>query len=394
MSTERSHFLESMLLLPRLLRHVGLPASPERSMDFARALTLIDLGSREEVYFAARGLLVSRREHIDLFTAVFNQFWKALATGALHRDEAVRRARPRRKPLPASILTLMGAMAGEHDEERDVVDRSGTFSETEVLQQKAFAEMSPDELEAIHRLIQEMRWDLSRRVTRRRASDGRGDRLHLSSVMRTAAKYGGVPLQLAWQRRKIKQRPIVLLADMSGSMETYARLILQFFYSVSHSFRDIECFVFGTRLTRITPHLKIKNVDLAIDKAAREVFDWTGGTRIGECLQAFNQRWSRRVLGRGAVVMIVSDGWERGDVAVLKREMRALQLRCHRLIWLNPLLGDEAYEPLVEGMAAAIPFIDDFLPVHNLQSLETLSEHLASIGRRPAGHRWSASRGC
>jgi hypothetical protein len=390
MPTESSHFLENVLLLPRLLRRVGLPASPQRSMDFARALALVDLQSREQVYFAARGLLVTRREHLDLFTTVFNRFWKAVTAGSLHGEAVTPRTRTRPRSVPVSILTLMGEKPGEHEEERDVFDRSATYSETEVLQQKAFAEMSEAELEAIHRLIREMRWDLTRRVTRRRVPDRRGDRLHLSRVLRAAAKHGGVPVQLAWRRRKIKQRPIVLIADMSGSMEKHSRLILQLFYSVSHSLRDIECFVFGTRLSRITPHLRIKNVDLAVDRAAREVFDWAGGTRIGESLCTFNRHWSRRVLGRGAVVIIVSDGWERGDVSVLRREMSALQRRCHRLIWLNPLLGGERYAPLVEGMTAAIPYVDDFLPIRNLQSLEALSEHLASVGRRPSGRRGTA----
>jgi uncharacterized protein with von Willebrand factor type A (vWA) domain len=177
----------------------------------------------------------------------------------------------------------------------------------------------------------------------------------------------------------VKERPFVLLADVSGSMDKYARLVLQFFYSVSHSLRHVECFVFGTRLTRITPQLKLKNIDRAIDEAAREVFDWAGGTRIGDSLKAFNQQWSRRVLRRGAVVLIISDGWERGDVSALTQEMRYLQHRCHRLIWLNPLSGRDTYRPTVEGMAAALPYVDDFLPIHNLQSLSELAQHLAKL---------------
>jgi uncharacterized protein with von Willebrand factor type A (vWA) domain len=164
-------------------------------------------------------------------------------------------------------------------------------------------------------------------------------------------------------------------------MEKYARLMLQFFYSVSHSLKDVESFVFGTRLTRITGQLKLKNIDRAIDDAAAEVIDWSGGTRIGESLHLFNQQWSRRVLRRGALVLIISDGWERGDVSLLEKEMRYLQHRCHRLIWLNPLLGRDNYKPLVEGMAAAVPYIDDFLPIHNLQSLTALAEHLAALGQ-------------
>jgi uncharacterized protein with von Willebrand factor type A (vWA) domain len=271
-------------------------------------------------------------------------------------------------------------MARAGDPEIDVTDKSETYSAVEVLQQKQFSEMTPEELDTIKKIIQVMQWQVSLRQTRRRVSDPRGKVLHLRRVMRSAAKHGGVAWNLSWQNRKIKQRPVVLIADISGSMERYSRLLLQFFYSVTHSLRDVESFVFGTRLSRLTAQLKLKNIDRAIEQTGHEVVDWSGGTRIGECLRSFNRQWSRRVVRRGAVVIIVSDGWERGDVSVLKQEMRYLKRRCHRLIWLNPLLGNQGYQPLVEGMAAALPYIDDFLPIHNLQSLRALSDHLAKLG--------------
>jgi uncharacterized protein with von Willebrand factor type A (vWA) domain len=217
------------------------------------------------------------------------------------------------------------------------------------------------------------------RRTRRKIASDSGDTLHMRRVMASAARHGGVPVLLAWQQRKIKQRPIILIADISGSMEKYSRLVLQFFYSMVQSLKNVECFVFGTRLTRITLPLKLKNIDRAVSDAAREVVDWAGGTRIGESLCTFNHKWSRRMLHRGAVVMIVSDGWERGEVEVLRDQMRYLQRRCHRLIWLNPLMGKATYQPVVEGIAAALPYIDDFLPIHNFQSLSTLAEHLAAL---------------
>lgn len=274
----------------------------------------------------------------------------------------------------------MAQKGASGDEEMEVGDKSGSYSATELLQQKAFAEMTGEELEAVKRLIQEMRWQASLRRSRRRTPDGRGDLLHLRQTLRTATRYAGVPLQLSWQSRKIKPRPLVVIADVSGSMEKYTRLLLQFCYSIVHSFRQVECFVFGTRLTRITRQLQVKNVDLAVDDAAREVLDWAGGTRIAASLQEFNRRWSRRVLRRGAVVLLISDGWDRGDTEALQREMRYLQHRCHRLIWLNPLLGREHYQPRVAGMAAALPYVDDFLPAHNFQSLAELAGHLGRIG--------------
>jgi hypothetical protein len=276
-------------------------------------------------------------------------------------------------------MALMAQKAGQQDIEEEVADKTGSFSPAELLQSKPFSAMTPEELDSIRQLIQEMRWRFSQRLTRRRIPDRRGRLLHMRRVMQSAVKYGGVPLNLSWQRRKVKPRPLVLIADISGSMEKYARLLLQFFYSVSHSFKDVECFLFGTRLTRITPQLKLKNIDLAIEEASHQVWDWAGGTRIGDSLHAFNQEWARRVLHRGAIVVIISDGWERGNTDTLRSALCHIQHRAHRLIWLNPLSGKASYEPTVEGMAAAMPYIDDFLPIHNLQSLADFSKHLASI---------------
>lgn len=379
-----SLFFENTVVFAQALRQAGLPVSLQQMADFDRALTLIDLGRREQVYYAARGLLLNRRENLRLFDLIFNRFWRVPpADSRLGRATAAGQPNHRpKKPQTFTIATLMAAKARPTDEEIEITDKSATFSSLEVLRRKDFSELTPEELDAVKRLIQQMQWQVSLRQTRRRVADPGGELLHLRQTLRTAAKYGGVPLGLAWQRKKIKQRALVLIADVSGSMEKYARLVLQFFYSVSHSLKNVECFVFGTRLTRITPQLRLKNIDRALDEAAREVADWSGGTRIGDSLKSFNQQWSRRVLRRGAVVVIISDGWERGDVAGLKREMRYLHHRCYRLIWLNPLLGKATYRPLVEGMAAALPFVDDFLPIHNLQSLAALAEHLGALGQR------------
>lgn len=383
-----SPFLQNILTFTHMLRQAGFPVSPQQNMDFARALTLVDIGSRDQVFHAARSLLVTRHEQMRLFETLFNQFWHRLAEGRPLPRKAPPAPRHKRRHQQFNIVTYMAAKARQADEEIELADKTQTYSHAELLQQKLFSEMSPEELETIKQVIQTMRWQVSLRRTRRRVPDKHGDVLRLRQVMRAAVRTGGVPLDLSWQSRKVKQRPFVLIADISGSMETYGRLMLQFFYSVSHSLKEVECFVFGTRLTRITPQLKLKNIDRAVTEAARDVVDWSGGTRIGESLRTFNRQWSRRVLRRGAIVLIVSDGWERGDVSVLRQEMRALQRRSHRLIWLNPLLGRQTYQPLVEGMAAALPFIDDFLPIHNLQSLTELSRHLARLGQhrsvRPA----------
>jgi uncharacterized protein with von Willebrand factor type A (vWA) domain len=289
--------------------------------------------------------------------------------------------RHKRRAQPFTIVTYMAHKARLGDPEIDIADKSGTASNLEVLQRKDFSLMTPEELDQIRRLMAGMRWRISLRATRRRVADRNGNQLHMRAVVRDAAQHGGMPLRLAWQRRKLKQRPFVIIADISGSMEKYSRLLLQFLYSVTHSLKHTECFVFGTRLTRITPQLKLRN----IDQAAHQVADWAGGTHIGASLHEFSRHWARRVLGRGAVVLIISDGWEQGDSALLARSLRFLRHRCHRLIWLNPLLGRSTYQPVVGGMQAALAHIDDFLPIHNFQSLAELARHLGGLEHRRRG---------
>jgi uncharacterized protein with von Willebrand factor type A (vWA) domain len=374
-------FLSNCLLFVRLLRAAGVPVGTDQALEFVGALEWIDIESREQVFFAARCLLVRRHEHLRLFETIFNIFWRRAAhPGAPRRRMPLAPRHPRRaEPM---LATLMAARARASSPEVDVADRSGAASAAELLQRKEFSQMTPEELEQIRRLMQRLRWRASLRVTRRRARHRDGEQLHMRAVLRSAARHGGVPLRLVWQRRKVKPRPLVLIADISGSMEKYARLLLQFLYGMAHSRPRVECFVFGTRLTRVTPQLRLRNIDRALDDASREVVDWAGGTRIGESLHTFNRRWARRVLGRGALVLLISDGWERGDPQLLARELRTLQGRCHRLIWLNPLLGRASYRPLVAGMRAALRYVDDFLPIHNFQSLAALELHLRALDAR------------
>lgn len=372
-------FLANSLLFVHTLRRAGIAVSLEQSISFIRALELINLAERSHVYHTARCLLVNRYEDLKLFDALFQQFWRVSGDdNGLYQRPRTKRP-PSRHEQPFTVATYAAYKARRFGEERELDDRTHSFSASEVLQCKGFAQMTPEELQSVHEAMQQMRWQVSLRTTRRRTPSPQGDMLDLRRVLRNAARHEGLSLRLTWQRQKVKQRPIVLLADISGSMEKYTRILLQFFYSVSHSLRTVECFVFGTRLTRITAPLKLKNIDRALDDASREVVDWAGGTRIGESLQAFNQQWSRRVLRRGALVIIISDGWERGNVTALRQEMRFLHHRCHRLIWLNPLSSQTTYRPTVEGMAAALPFIDDFLPIHNLHNLHELAVHLRSL---------------
>jgi uncharacterized protein len=377
---------DKAVLFARTLRHAGIPVSPEQASDFTRALEWIDLGRRHQLFHVARATLVTRREDLALFAELFDRFWG----GAPRRAEAQkappapRTAGAERRPVLASFLAQS---ARRGDPEVELVDRSGTASDLEVLMRKDFARMGEAELEAVRRLIATLDLSLAERTTRRRVADHAGPRLDSRRLLRRAARHAGAVLELPRARRKVRARPLVVIADVSGSMERYSRIALLFFHALSRRLAATESFVFGTRLTRITELVRLRDVDAALEAAAREVLDWAGGTRIGVSLAAFNRRWARRVLRRGAVVLIVSDGCERGETVTLARELRALRDRCHRLIWLNPRLGHERYQPLAAGMAAALPLVDDFLPIHDLRSLAQLAEHLRTLPRRRSARR-------
>jgi uncharacterized protein with von Willebrand factor type A (vWA) domain len=276
----------------------------------------------------------------------------------------------------------MAERAAERDPEVALPDERKAASALELLHTIDFAACTPDELHALSRAMRELRLDIAKRTSRRLIAARRGDRVDLAGVVRAAARYGGVPAVLARRRPKIKLRPLVVLADISGSMELYSRLVLQFLHWVAQRHRPTEVFVFGTRLTRITAPLALRDVDRALDRAARAIVDYAGGTRIADSLHEFNRRYARRLVRGGAVVLIISDGWETGDPAALGREVARIHARAHRLVWCNPLLEHEGYAPHVRGMAAALPHVDDFLPIHNLQALHQLADHLRRLPRR------------
>ncbi|MCB0105979.1 MAG: VWA domain-containing protein, partial [Caldilineaceae bacterium] len=261
----------------------------------------------------------------------------------------------------------------QNDSQETEEERLLTYSDRELLRQKDFARLDDAELVTVQRMMQGIQWQLEPRRTRRHVRARQGQLIDLRRTMRQTLRHGGEVMQFTYRERKTKRRPVVLICDISGSMERYSRVLLQFIYIVTSRLDRVESFVFSTRLTRITRQLQRRNIDDALREASAVVHDWAGGTRIGEAIRTFNYDWARRVLNQGAVVMIISDGWDRGDVQLLGREMDRLHRSCHRLIWLNPLLGAEDYQPLVRGIQAALPHIDDFLPVHNLASLEQLA---------------------
>jgi uncharacterized protein with von Willebrand factor type A (vWA) domain len=296
----------------------------------------------------------------------------------------------RRQPQPRTAPPPLSEQGDDPDPNRElnageqqpllIVTR--TYSDREVIRRKNFADLTGEEIEAVKKMMRALTLQRGERQTRR-LRPGRGQRPDLRRTLRQSHKTGGEVLTWATREPKFKPRPLILLADISGSMERYTRLLLHFIYGLAQArYQPVEAFVFSTRLTRITRQLQHKNIDQALGEVSEAVHDWAGGTRTGDSLKTFNFDWGRRVLGRGAIVLVISDGWDRGDPALLGQEMARLHRACHRLIWLNPLLGSAEYEPLTRGMQTALPHVDDFLPVHNLASLEDLAARLKKISQR------------
>ncbi len=394
----------------RFLWELGLDVGPGRVVEVAEALPLVNLGDREEFYTFLKVLLVSKHEQEAVFDLAFAYFWRA-SHGDGERDPAadtlLESARKGRLALPhsrtqqseraanarASLRVpeqrqrhpharLADARRRKRIEDDEAVDWTGSYSRVEVLRRKDFENFTFDELQEAKDLMSHTRWRLGERRTRRLRPARHGARLDLRRTLRLSLRTGGEPALLARRRPRRQPRPLVIICDISGSMSLYSRLLLHFVHTVSNGLANVETFVFGTRLTRITRQLARRDVDQAIRDVTSSVQDWSGGTRIGESLRTFNRVWARRVLGRGAVVLIISDGWDRGDVRVLREEMERLQRNCHRLMWLNPLLGQEDYRPVTAGMRTALPYIDDFLPANNLDSLLALGRALEAVDDR------------
>ncbi|RPJ24566.1 MAG: VWA domain-containing protein [Chloroflexi bacterium] len=353
-------------------------------MDLVSALDHIEIGRKSDFFYSARALLVHEREDLLLFDEAFELFWRKPAESwEVEWQGLTRRRRPSEPvvthPALKEAAPQTNDSASTSTESMTVVEVTRTYSNREILRHKNFAEMNTEESEAVKQMMAHLLWKVSERRTRRKRP-GKGHLIDLRRTLRRSLRSEGEIFRWSYREPKFKPRSLVVIADISGSMERYTRLLLHFIYGMKAALNQpVEAFVFSTRLTRITRPLQIRDLDLALKNVGQLVNDWAGGTRIGESLKTFNFEWGRRVLGRAAVVLIISDGWDRGDVELLKQEMSRLKRNCYRLIWLNPLLGAPDYEPLTRGIQAALPHIDHFLPVHNLASLEDLANRLAGL---------------
>ena len=415
----------------RILWEVGIDVGPRKMLDLAETLNYVDITNREDFYNTLKCSLLAKHEQEPVFDQMFLYYWyirdqqgkkKANTPGAAKRDDKHMRLPPSERKRLAEHLNspqeqrkeLRPEMreserrrradekTGDPDDDDTATPQGVAYSALEALRKKDFESFTWDEVQEAKRLMAEMRWHLGMRPTRRKRPSRRGSYPDMRRIVRRNLKYGAELLELTWRETKYKPRPLVIICDISGSMSLYSRLLLHFIHTISNGLLNVEAFVFGTRLTRITRQLKKRDVDDAVRDVSKNVQDWSGGTRIGDALHFFNQKWGRRVLGRGAVVLIISDGWDRGDASVLEVQMDRLQHSCHRLIWLNPLLGSPEYRPLTIGMKTALPYIDNFLPAHNLDSLIHLGNLLGTINdsrpsrstaaRRKAVAAWSKGK--
>ena len=363
----------------QLLRIMGIDVSVGQSLDLVRALEYTPITSRDDFYATARCTLISRHEDLAQFEAAFAFYWRTPSTDPTMLALPVLKTPPRNLRLPRAPRNT-GEGEGQNEQQEERINLNLAYSASETLRAKDFGSFSYDEVQAARELLRTLAWRIAPRRTRRTRPTRRGSRIDMRRMLRHNMRYGGEPLILPRKEVRTRQRPLVVLCDISGSMDRYSLILLQFVHTISDGLREVETFVFGTRLTRITRMLREQDIDDAVTNVSKHVTDWSGGTRIGDAIKEFNFVWARRVLHHGPVVLLISDGWDRGDSQLLSREMGRLQRSCHRLIWLNPLLGSANYQPLTQGMQAALPYVDDFLPVHNLNSLEQLGEKLSQVG--------------
>ena len=368
-----------MVTFGRVLREAGLEVGPGRLADALTAFDQVDVTRQDDVYWSLRTTLVARFEELDPFDRAFSAWF--LRSPVVPPTRL--RSTSRRQPPATPSGRADPVRAGSEHATPDPLEIG--WSATEALRRRDFASMTPEEFAQARALIRQLTAVRPQRRSRRLRPHPSGRELDLRRLVRRSLATGGEPIERRFRRRIDVPRKLVVLCDVSGSMEAYTRGLLLFLHAAVASGRGAEVFAFGTRLTRLTGALRTRDPEQALEAAAADVLDWASGTRIGASLKAFNDEWGRRALSRGAVVVIVSDGWERQDPALVGREMARLARAAYEVVWVSPLKGNVDYQPLAAGMRAALPYIDRFLPGHSIASLEDLAAALSAVDRRHAG---------
>ncbi|TMI99485.1 MAG: VWA domain-containing protein [Bacillati bacterium ANGP1] len=357
----------------RMLRGRGLPVGPKEAADALRALAAVDVSNRRECYLALRTVLTSRYDDLAVFDKVFWEFWNPPVPRGTGADQP-----------PPDLPALAGdgqtpALLSWLDEglQTQGEETIPAYSPVELLTQKDFSAFSDDELDEVSRLVVAIARRVAMRLSRRMRQVRRGHLLDLRRTIRHSLRRGGEIVELAHRKRRIQKTRVVLLADVSGSMDLYSRFLIQFIFALQHALGQVETLVFSTSLTRVTDALSESDLRAALAQVAHTVPDWSGGTKIGQSLRTFLTRYGDALLTPRTVAIVISDGWDTGDIDVLEEAMGELHARAGRVIWLNPLLGSPGYEPICQGMRVALPYVDVFASAHNLESLRRLERHLA-----------------
>ena len=377
-----SRLLDNLLYFGRLLRRAGIDVHPGRMIDVVEAIGHVNLAARDEVYHTCRTLLVHRPEQLAVFDLAFDKFWRQrlarMAPGGSLGTPPSASLDKLAAPTADELVARVGSIADSDETASSFENAVKTWSDRGGLAERDFAALSPTEIAEARQALARLVWNPGERRTRRWIR-GRGPRIDLRRAISESLRTGGDIVTLSRRARRIRPRPLVLLCDVSGSMEGYSRMLLHFAHAVSRRHQRVEAFLFSTELTRITRELRLPRPDDALSAVSRSVRNWSGGTRIGAAVKEFHQRWSRRALVGGPVVLIISDGWDCGEPTELRDQIARLQRSCHRLIWLNPLIGTTDYAPLTRGLQAALPFVDDFLPARTLTNLADLAVHLNAL---------------
>jgi uncharacterized protein with von Willebrand factor type A (vWA) domain len=393
---------DNIVYFARALRKAGLRVGPASVKDAIEAVLAAGIGNRDDFYWTLHAVLVSRHEDHATFDEAFRLFWKSreLIEKMLAMFSPVAPDNREKQKPRAAESRVADAMFEGHNKNRKPqevpeveVDARFTFSGNEVLRGKDFAQMTAAEIADAKRAIAELRLPFDMVRTRRFRPDPHGRRADPRAMMRSALRTGGDLIVPKFRSPREVHPPLVVLADISGSMSQYTRIFLHFLHALAEKRRRVHTFVFGTRLTNLTRQMRHRDPDEALANCSNAVKDWSGGTRIGDTLAEFNRLWSRRVLGQGAVVLLITDGLERDDVAGLAEEMERLKKSCRRLIWLNPLLRFDGFEARARGVRTMLPYVDEFRPVHNLNALSDLVASLGVAKTRDSDPRlWLGNR--
>ncbi len=376
LSADRSSFIGMLVGFGEELRLAGLAVGSGDLLTYCAAMALLDPADVVDLYWAGRTSLITRREHIPVYDRVFHTYFLDYPVDVPEQARAVLK---RSLIENQSVIEVPAAEPAQPGKEEEA--RMGLMaSDIEIWRNKAFAVCTDEELAALRRIMNEVKVIPPRRRSRRSVPARSGSKPDLRRTVRTTMRTHGEPAELFWRERRLKMRPLVLILDVSGSMAEYSRNLLQFAYSTRRAATKVEVFCFGTRLTRITRALERRRPDDALDQAAKSVFDWEGGTRIGQAIDTFVRQWGRRGMSRGAIVVICSDGLDRGDPALLAAAMERLSRLCHKVVWMNPHKGNNPeFEPSTLGMMVAAPYVDLLLSGHDLASLEELARLLPEL---------------